>query len=79
MNPTEKKYTNGEITVVWKPDLCTHACYCWRAMPEVFNPNARPWINVNGASQERIIAQVNRCPSKALTWYRNDEGSEETK
>lgn len=68
-----KKYTNGEITVVWKPDLCTHVAYCFMELPEVFDPSNLPWVNPKGASTERIIAQVNRCPTGALTFFRNAE------
>lgn len=66
-----KYYTNGEVTIVWKPDLCTHVTYCYTELPEVFDPSERPWINPQGASTERIIKQVNRCPSGALTYFHN--------
>ncbi|MDR1585211.1 MAG: (4Fe-4S)-binding protein, partial [Prevotellaceae bacterium] len=29
-----KEYTNGEVTIVWKPDKCFHATFCWREAPE---------------------------------------------
>lgn len=64
----EKYYTNGEITIVWKPNTCTHAKKCWRNLPEVFSPMSRPWINIDGATTERIKQQVEACPSGALTW-----------
>jgi uncharacterized Fe-S cluster protein YjdI len=67
-----KKYTNGEITVVWNPLLCTHATYCWKCLPEVFDPQCRPWVNMDGASTERIVKQVEKCPSKALSYYCNN-------
>jgi uncharacterized Fe-S cluster protein YjdI len=71
-----KKYSNGEITIVWKPNLCTHVAYCFMELPEVFDPSNLPWVNANGASTERIIAQVRRCPTGALTFYRNSEVNE---
>lgn len=61
------KYTNGEINVVWKPKLCMHSTNCWKGLGEVFNPKARPWINMDGSSTEKIIEQVNKCPSGALS------------
>jgi len=67
------KYANNEITVVWQPDLCWHTTSCFTHLPEVFNPGLKKWINPNGASTERIIAQVKKCPSGALTFYYNDE------
>jgi uncharacterized Fe-S cluster protein YjdI len=68
-----KHYTNGEITVVWRSDACTHVAYCFTELPEVFDPSERPWINAKGASTQRIIEQVNRCPTGALTFFYNDE------
>lgn len=68
-----KKYTNGEVTVVWKPGTCIHSEKCWRGLPGVFNPKNRPWINVGGATTDEITAQVDQCPSGALSWFRNGE------
>ncbi|MBK8969609.1 MAG: (4Fe-4S)-binding protein [Lewinellaceae bacterium] len=68
----KKEYTNGDITVVWKPDVCQHSAMCWKGLNAVFNPQARPWINIDGADSAAIIAQVEKCPSGALSWFRND-------
>jgi uncharacterized Fe-S cluster protein YjdI len=38
MNPEEKQYTNGEVTLVWKPDVCIHSARCWKGLIAVFNP-----------------------------------------
>jgi uncharacterized Fe-S cluster protein YjdI len=62
-----KEYTNGEITVVWKPDTCIHSAKCFRGLPSVFDPNNRPWVTISGASSEAIRAQVAKCPSGALS------------
>lgn len=67
------KYTNGEITVVWKPDVCQHSTLCWKGLIEVFNPRERPWIKMDGAATERIIEQVKKCPSGALSYFENDK------
>ena len=70
-----KKYTNGEVTIVWKPDLCTHSTNCWKGangLREVFNPMEKPWIKPEGAPTERIIEQVKRCPSGALSYFMNE-------
>ena len=71
------KYTNGEVTVVWKPKSCIHSTNCWKGLIEVFNPKQKPWINMTGAETERIIEQVKKCPSGALSFYMNDEEKEE--
>ncbi|MEP6845898.1 MAG: (4Fe-4S)-binding protein [Panacibacter sp.] len=65
------KYSNGEVTVVWKPDTCIHSAICFRGLPEVFDPKKRPWINIDGASTERIVEQVRKCPSGALSFFMN--------
>lgn len=61
-------YSNDEITVVWKPALCSHSTNCWKGLGEVFNPRAKPWINMQGASTEKIVEQIRRCPSGALSY-----------
>ena len=67
------KYTNGEVTIVWKPDVCIHSTLCWKGLNEVFNPKLRPWIEPNGSTTEKIIEQISKCPSGALTYYMNND------
>jgi uncharacterized Fe-S cluster protein YjdI len=74
-----KKYTNGEITVVWKPAACIHSGVCWKGLNAVFNPKVRPWVDINAASTEQISAQVDECPSGALSYFRNSDGEAATK
>lgn len=73
MKSVTKKYTNGELTVVWKNALCVHCGNCSRGLKEVFNPQAHPWVNIHGASSEQIMAQIKKCPSGALSYYLNSE------
>jgi uncharacterized Fe-S cluster protein YjdI len=68
----EKTYTNGEVTVIWKPDTCIHSEKCWRGLPAVFKPKEKPWIQTDGAGTEAIIRQVRQCPSGALSYRMND-------
>lgn len=80
MSEIIKKYTNGEITIVWKPGICEHSTLCWKGvegLPHVFNPAEKPWIKPLSASTERIIEQINKCPSGALSFYYNTEGNKE--
>ncbi len=62
-----KEYSNGEITVQWKPGLCIHSGICLRGLPSVFNLKERPWVNVHAASSKEIVNLVKECPSKALS------------
>jgi uncharacterized Fe-S cluster protein YjdI len=76
MKEITKKYTNGEVTIVWKPDTCIHSGNCFRGLNEVFDPKRRPWILPDAASSERIIEQVKKCPSGALSYYINNDTNE---
>jgi len=67
------KYTNGDITVVWKPELCKHSGRCVTQLPKVFNLKTKPWVTITGADSDTIKEQVNRCPTGALSWYDNEE------
>ena len=64
-------YTNGDITVEWKPEVCKHSGICFHGLPGVFDPRRRPWIDMSRAESEEIIQQVSRCPSGALSIIRN--------
>ncbi|MFN0214603.1 MAG: (4Fe-4S)-binding protein [Saprospiraceae bacterium] len=75
MSEIIKKYTNGEITVVWKPEVCIHSRLCWTQLRDVFNPQSRPWVKMDGANTARIMEQVSKCPSGALSFYKNDNAN----
>ncbi len=63
-----KKYYNDYITVYWFPELCAHPGICLRLLPEVFNLNQRPWVNVDAAKPQEIIKVIDQCPSGALRY-----------
>jgi len=65
------KYTNGEVTIVWKPDTCIHSTLCWKGLRDVFDPTRRPWIKPEASATDKIIAQVRHCPSGALSYFMN--------
>jgi uncharacterized Fe-S cluster protein YjdI len=80
MKDITKKYTNGEVTIVWKPNECIHSTMCFKGLGNVFDPTKRPWITPEGSTTEKIIEQVKKCPSGALSYYLNrDSGNEEVK
>lgn len=72
--PVVKEYSNGEVTIVWKPDKCIHSTICFHGLPEVFNPQKRPWIRIDNATTDELVQQVGKCPSGALSIHRNKQG-----
>ena len=75
----ERVYRNrqGEIAVLWEPKLCIHAGECFRRLPEVFQPESRPWVKVDAATADRIAEVVMTCPTGALHFERLDNGPQE--
>jgi uncharacterized Fe-S cluster protein YjdI len=69
-----REYRNERIVVRWEPRLCIHAGVCVRGLPEVFDPGARPWVAIDGATADRIAAVVAGCPTGALHAERLDGG-----
>lgn len=67
------EYTNGEITIIWQPNICQHTGICVRTLPQVYRPQERPWIKIENATTEQLIDQINKCPSGALSYRMNKE------
>ena len=70
----KKKYTNKNITITWEPEKCVHSTNCWKGLVGVFNPKAKPWVNLGGADDEKIVDQVLKYPSGALGHFYNSTG-----
>jgi uncharacterized Fe-S cluster protein YjdI len=68
-----KEFSNGELTIVWKPKKCIHAGECVKALPKVYQPKENPWIKIENASTEDLKVQIRKCPSGALSYYMNDK------
>jgi len=64
--PTIRRYETDEIVVEWEPRLCYHSHNCVRALPQVFDPDARPWVRPEQAWADELEAAVAQCPSGAL-------------
>jgi uncharacterized Fe-S cluster protein YjdI len=65
-------YSNDDITIVWKPKMCIHAGECVKTLPEVYKPREKPWISIENASTEELKSQIGKCPSGALSYYKNE-------
>jgi uncharacterized Fe-S cluster protein YjdI len=66
-----KEFSNGEVTVFWKSDLCIHSANCLIRLPEVFNSKKKPWINIHASNSKDIMKAVDTCPSRALTYLKS--------
>jgi uncharacterized Fe-S cluster protein YjdI len=63
-----REYPSDGITVIWDATRCIHTGRCLRGLPEVFDLDKRPWIDVAAASPEDIAAIIRRCPTDALRY-----------
>ena len=66
------QYNNEDITIHWDQSKCIHAGVCVRSLPNVYNPKERPWIKIENASSEELKAQIDKCPSGALSYTLNN-------
>ena len=66
------KYSNDDISVIWKPELCKHSGRCATQLSTVFHPGKKKWVNMSGAETQAIIDQVNKCPTGALSFIYNE-------
>ena len=54
----KNEYSNGELTLIWKPDRCMHSTNCWKGLINVFDPRKLAWINIEGADSETLAKQA---------------------
>lgn len=73
-----KMYSNGEVTIVWKPGKCIHSGICVKMLPQVYNPKERPWVKPENATTAEIVHQVSQCPSGALSILEYSKGEQPT-
>ena len=72
-NNLTKEYTNGEVTIVWQSGKCIHSAMCVKNNPDVFKPKEKPWIVPENSTSEKIMETIHKCPSGALTYYKNNQ------
>lgn len=68
MDSNLHQFSNGELTVTFDPKKCINAECCARELSAVFRTSVIPWIDLDGASTDKIISQIKRCPSGALAY-----------
>ena len=62
-----KEYRKDDVFVVWDNKKCIHSGICVRGLPKVFRPAEVPWIHPESDTRDRIVEQVHKCPSGALS------------
>ena len=72
-----KTYASGTIAVRFEPRRCIHAAQCVFGLPNVFDPERKPWIEPDQAEADAIARVVARCPTGALHFDRTDGGPAE--
>jgi len=70
MNASQKVqvHENDHIRVQYDPNVCEHAAECVRGLSKVFNPEQRPWIQIENADAKAIAEVIHRCPTGALSY-----------
>lgn len=63
-----REYTNGEITIIWKPEKCIHSGICVKTLPGVYNPKDKPWIKPENAQTQELISQVAKMSIRGLKY-----------
>jgi len=70
------QYVGEKITVLFNGGACAHAAHCVNDLPSVFKTDTDPWIDPNAASVDELIAQIEKCPSGALSYSINGKERE---
>ena len=68
-----RRYEGAGRTVTYDIPRCIHVAECVRRLPEVFDPEARPWIRPGRAGADELAETVAACPTGALGLEREGE------
>ena len=75
---TVETVAGRDLTVHFEGRRCIHARHCVLGGPAVFRANTPGnWIYPDAMAAEALVRVVERCPSGALTYARNDGGATE--
>ena len=62
-----RTYESEDATVTWDQKRCIHFAACVHGLPDVFDPNDRPWVQPENASPEALLATVLSNPEGEVT------------
>jgi len=68
-------YSTDKINVTWDQKRCIHAEECVNGLPNVFDPNEKPWIQPDNASVDELTNVIKQCPTGALHYELKKEES----
>ena len=71
-------YDGDDIKVTYDIKRCIHAAECVDGLPDVFNPDKKPWIEPDEASAEAVADVIETCPSGALQYEMKKNDRSET-
>lgn len=71
MKINAKEFSNNDITITYDPCACIQSEICAKQLSNVFRNSVIPWIDIDGASTQKIIKQIGKCPSGALKFHMN--------
>ncbi len=72
-----RTYTGQKIDINFDMKRCIHARNCYLKLPEVFDPDRKPWVDPDAAAPEEVEAMIRTCPSGALSFAPKDGSPEE--
>ena len=71
MEVNANEFSNKDITVTYDPCKCILSGTCAKELSEVFSDSIIPWVNLDNTETNRIIEQIERCPSGALDYFKH--------
>jgi CDGSH-type Zn-finger protein/uncharacterized Fe-S cluster protein YjdI len=78
MKEKVRRYTGEKAAVTYDAVRCIHAAECVHGLPEVFDPERKPWILPDQAGPDALLRVVVACPTGALHFERADGGPAES-
>jgi len=71
----QRDYAGDEIVVHWDSGICMHSARCFGALPSVFRPSEKPWVQLEAGGADAVAAAIDLCPSGALRYTRTSPGA----